>query len=48
MINLKQTTWGKIITSHGNNGAVLASFAKNLPARAIGCTVRVMLYPQHA
>jgi len=37
--------WGKIITTHGHAGAVRASFQKNLPPRAIGSTVRVMLYP---
>lgn len=41
-----QTIWGKIVTSHGNTGAVLARFTKNLPPRAIGSTLRVMLFPQ--
>merc|ERR1712160_106822 len=30
---------------HGNNGGVSVAFAKNLPPRAMGMTVRVMLYP---
>lgn len=38
--------WGKIISSHGNNGLVRAKFSKNLPPRAMGCsTLRVMMYP---
>ena len=37
--------WGRIAKSHGNNGVVRAKFAKNLPPRGIGGTVRVMLYP---
>merc|ERR1712166_123246 len=37
--------WGKVIASHGNNGAVRVTFKKNLPPRAMGGQVRVMLYP---
>ena len=40
-----RSTWGKVIASHGNNGGVRVAFAKNLPPRAMGMTVRVMLYP---
>jgi large subunit ribosomal protein L35Ae len=40
--------WGKIINKHGNIGVLRASFKRNLPARAFGAQVRVMLYPQSA
>ena len=48
--NVKRDTsykamWGRVIASHGNNGLVRAKFAKNLPPRSIGATLRVMLYP---
>lgn len=37
--------WGRIASPHGNNGVVKAKFRRNLPGRALGATVRVMLYP---
>ena len=41
-----KTIWGRICSPHGNNGAVKARFLHNLPPKAIGGTIRVMLYPQ--
>jgi len=37
--------WGTVIKTHGHQGKVRVHFTKNMPPRAIGAQVRVMLYP---
>ena len=43
-----KTIWGRVCSPHGNNGVVKARFNHNLPPKAIGGTLRVMLYPHRA